>query len=108
MSKIIGNTTATPVPRSDWNQTDKKRPDFIRNKPSLGTMSEKDIVDKADLALDVQSSLEQIDTKANVMMMTTSEFEALEEVNANTLYMLTDAEEDVSTQVQIITWEADD
>lgn len=111
MSKIIGNTTATPVPRSDWNQTDKKRPDFIRNKPELGTISEKDVIDKADLTTDIQSSLEQIDAKANVLTLSTEEYEALEKAeatNANTLYMITDAEEEPSTQVQIITWEDDD
>ena len=35
MSKIIGNITTTPVPRSDWSQTDKKKADYIRNKPDL-------------------------------------------------------------------------
>ena len=111
MSKIIGNTTTTPVPRSNWLQTDKTKADFIRNKPSLGTMSEKDEVDKNDLALDVQSSLEQIDTKANIVTLTTAEYTALEqagEINANTLYMLTDSEEETIPQIQIITWEADD
>lgn len=33
MSKIIGNTTATPTPRSDWNQVDETKADFILNKP---------------------------------------------------------------------------
>ena len=33
MSKIIGNTTATPTPRSDWAQTDPSKADFILNKP---------------------------------------------------------------------------
>lgn len=111
MSKIIGNTTATPVPRSDWNQSDKKRPDFIRNKPTLGAISEKDIVDKVDLASDVQLSLEQIDTKANVMTLSTEEYNALEtsgDINANTLYVLTDTEEEVIPQIQIITWGDDD
>ena len=37
MSKIIGNTTATPVPRSNWAQTDSSKADFILNKPNLGT-----------------------------------------------------------------------
>ena len=96
MSKIIGNTTATPVPRSDWSQTDKKRPDYIRNKPELGTISEKNVIDKTDLTTDVQLSLEQIDTKANIVSLSTEDYEALgnaNEINANTLYMLTDAEE---------------
>ena len=111
MSKIIGNTTATPVPRSDWSQTDKKRPDFIRNKPELGTISEKNIIDKTDLSLDVQSSLDEIDVKANVVTLSTEEYELLEnteEINANTLYMITDAREETPVRVQIITWEEED
>lgn len=34
MSKIIGNTTTTPVPRSDWKQVDSTKADFILNKPT--------------------------------------------------------------------------
>lgn len=47
---------------------------------------------------------------ASVMTLTTAEYEAItdDESNANTLYMLTDAEEEVVPQIQIITWEADD
>ena len=55
--------------------------------------------------------MEEIDTKANVVTLTTEEYTALEEAeatNANTLYMITDAEEKTPTQVQIITWEAND
>lgn len=33
MSKIIGNTTATPNPRPDWAQTDETKADYIKNKP---------------------------------------------------------------------------
>ena len=33
MAKIIGNTTAMPNPRPDWNQADKSKADFIKNKP---------------------------------------------------------------------------
>ena len=36
MTKIIGNTTATPNPRPDWNQTDETKADFIKNKPTVG------------------------------------------------------------------------
>ena len=32
MAKIIGNTTATPNPRPDWNQMDDTKADFIKNK----------------------------------------------------------------------------
>lgn len=35
MTKIIGNTTATPNPRPDWNQTDLTKADYIKNKPSV-------------------------------------------------------------------------
>lgn len=45
---------------------------------------------------------------ANVTTLTTAEYEALEATNANTLYMITDAEEEQPVQVQIITWGADD
>ena len=30
---IIGNTTATPTPRSDWNQNDPNKADYIKNRP---------------------------------------------------------------------------
>ena len=35
IKKIIGNTTATPVPRSDWEQADASKADYIKNKPNL-------------------------------------------------------------------------
>lgn len=46
----------------------------------------------------------------SIRSMTTAEYNALgtDEINANTLYMLTDGEQETSTQVQIITWGADD
>lgn len=35
MSKsIIGNTTTTPYPQPDWNQTDETKADYIKNKPT--------------------------------------------------------------------------
>lgn len=37
MAKIIGNTTATPNLRSDWNQTDETKVDYIKNKPTILT-----------------------------------------------------------------------
>ena len=33
MAKIIGNTTSTPNPQPDWNQTDVTKSDYIKNKP---------------------------------------------------------------------------
>lgn len=40
MSKIIGNTTATPNPRPDWAQTDETKADYIKNKPTILTENE--------------------------------------------------------------------
>lgn len=34
---IVGNTTATPNPRPDWNQTDETKADYIKNKPTPET-----------------------------------------------------------------------
>lgn len=47
MSKIIGNTTATPNPRPDWNQTDETKADYIKNKPDLSGFATQDYVDNA-------------------------------------------------------------
>lgn len=62
MAKIIGNTTATPNPRPDWNQTDETKADFIKNKPSIGAIAKKDEITKTDLTSDVQASLDKADT----------------------------------------------
>ena len=35
MAKIIGNTTATPNPRPNWEQNDQSKADYIINKPDL-------------------------------------------------------------------------
>ena len=32
MAKIIGNTTATPMPVADWNQNNSKKADYIKNR----------------------------------------------------------------------------
>ena len=37
MSKITGNTTATPMPLADWSQTDASKADYIKNKPNIPT-----------------------------------------------------------------------
>lgn len=34
---IVGDTTATPNPRPDWEQTDEKKADYIKNKPTVLT-----------------------------------------------------------------------
>lgn len=68
MSKIIGNTTTTPVPRSDWSQTDKTKADFIRHKPILGVISQKDIIDKSDLTSEINQKLGMVDTLNNTKL----------------------------------------
>lgn len=35
MSKIIGNTVGTPLPKSNWAQTDPTKGDYIKNKPEV-------------------------------------------------------------------------
>lgn len=42
MREIIGNTTATPNPRPDWNQTDETKADYIKNKPALNEYAKLD------------------------------------------------------------------
>ena len=37
MAKIIGNTTATTMPKPDWNQTDETKADYIKNKPDVAS-----------------------------------------------------------------------
>jgi hypothetical protein len=62
MAKIIGNTTATPNPRPDWNQTDDKKADYIKNKPVI--LTEENIVDLIDTygnAAPIRSDWEQSD-----------------------------------------------
>lgn len=55
MREIIGNTTATPNPRPDWNQTDSTKADYIKNKPELAEVaisgSYNDLTDKPDISL---------------------------------------------------------
>ena len=43
MPKIIGNTTVTPYPRPDWNQTNPDKVDYIKNKPTI--LTEEDVVE---------------------------------------------------------------
>ena len=42
MAKVIGNIVGVPNPKSDWNQTDETKADYIRNKPDVYTKKEVD------------------------------------------------------------------
>ena len=48
---IIGNSVGIPNPKSDWNQTDETKADFIKNKPDINGMID-DKLGKVDEALD--------------------------------------------------------
>lgn len=62
MREIIGNTTATPNPRSDWNQTDETKADYIKNKPEVLTEDEiVKLIKENGGGVGVQSDWQQID-----------------------------------------------
>lgn len=42
MDKVIGNPTTTPMAIPDWNQTDSKKSDYIKNKPDLSEYATKE------------------------------------------------------------------
>ena len=119
MAKIIGNTTATPVPRSDWAQTNENKADYILNKPELGNLATKDVVSKTDLASDVQASLGKADTAiqsldgyATETYVNDAVANKADKTHTHNDVYYTKAETDTAlsnkSQVQIITWEADD
>lgn len=60
-TKIIGNTTATPMAVPDWNQTDNKKSDYIKNKPTIGVLASKDTVEQTDLSEGLQARLDEFD-----------------------------------------------
>ena len=51
MSKIIGNTTTTPMVRPDWAQTDETKAGYIKNKPNLEELAQKEDVQNLELEL---------------------------------------------------------
>ena len=46
MDKVIGNPTTTPMAIPDWNQTDERKADYIKNKPEIVTSVTKVATDK--------------------------------------------------------------
>ena len=102
--KIKGIPVGTPMPRSDWDQKDPRKADYIRNKPT-------DLLHGTDTSL--AESGRAADAKATG--------EALKKMSADTetaVNKVHDSVEDLAeatsealsqkTQVQIITWEDDD
>ena len=37
----MGNIVGLPSPRSDWNQTDETKADYIKNKPDIEALNKK-------------------------------------------------------------------
>ena len=63
MARIIGNTTATPTPVSDWDQTDQKKADYIKNKPVIG----KAVYTQADEPIDAPEGSLWVDMDAEMI-----------------------------------------
>ena len=60
--EIIGNTTATPAPQTDWAQTDATKADYIKNKPEILTEDQvKDLIDEFGGDAQVQADWAQAD-----------------------------------------------
>lgn len=46
-NRIVGNVVGVPNPKTDWNQTDETKSDFLKNKPDI-----EGILGKIETALD--------------------------------------------------------
>lgn len=46
MAKVVGDIVGVPNPKSDWNQTDETKADYIKNKPDIYTKKEVDAIVK--------------------------------------------------------------
>ena len=97
MSKIIGNTVGTTMLRPNWAETDERSSAYIGNKPTADNGNFLVGNGKGNLKEMTPEEVLSHINGASVMTLTTAEYEALEETNANTLYMLTDAEEESSS-----------
>lgn len=62
---IIGNTTATPNPRPDWNQPDSTKADYINNKPIV--LTEDEIVALIDSNDTLEEHTNRLDGVDNVL-----------------------------------------
>ena len=153
MSKIIGNTTVTPMAIPDWEQNNPFKADYIKNKPDFDGLSDK--VDNISEKVGTESVADQISTAIDGLATETyvnnatnavkndllncageaydtlkelgelidenkDAIDALEEIaiskadknhNHDDLYYTKAEIDNISSQksqVQIITWEADD
>ena len=98
--KIIGVTVGTTLPKPNFKQTDPTKGDYIKNKPDFDGLKSKvntveNLVGDTAVSEQIASAVAPL---ASVKTMTTAEYTALESAgttNANTLYMLTDAEDEL-------------
>ena len=58
MAIIVGNTVGVPNPKSDWNQNDETKADYIKNKPTIYTKDEID-----EQIEDIKSALNETQLK---------------------------------------------
>ena len=56
--RIVGGMVGVPNPQSDWNQTDPKKADYIKNKPNLNAKADK--ADVEQLADELNSQIENV------------------------------------------------
>ena len=61
---IVGNTTATPNPLPDWNQTDETKADYIKNKPAILTADDISDLIKDNIKDQIQVDWDQTTTTA--------------------------------------------
>ena len=83
--EIIGNTTTTPDPQSDWDQTDATRADYIKNKPEILTKEEiVDLIGEHSSEGQIQSDWAQTDETQKDYIHNKPDIEAM--VAENTTY----------------------
>lgn len=67
MSKIIGNTTATPMAIPDWNQTNPSKADYIKNKPDIQGLIDK--VGDESVSKQISDAIETIKPKITTITL---------------------------------------
>ena len=92
MSKIIGNTTATPVAIPDWEQNNPRMADYIKNKPDFDGLSHKvddidkkvgtvSVADQISLAVDnIDFPVDSVNGKTGAVTLTAAEVGATTQI----------------------------
>lgn len=83
MSKIIGNTTVTPMPVPDWKQDNPVKADYIKNKPDFDGLKSK--VEQIEVSVDNIQKNAYDDTEIRELVSTnTAHIDTLEVLVGNT------------------------